>query len=58
MRAPLSEKRIARNWNLSALDELSRQNESEPAILRLLRWEGGVSGKEIFPERLPWEDDG
>jgi hypothetical protein len=57
VRPPLSEKRISRHWKAAAIEELSFP-ELEPEVKKLLEWEGGESGREIFLEKLPWELDG
>ncbi|EMC92452.1 hypothetical protein BAUCODRAFT_126433 [Baudoinia panamericana UAMH 10762] len=55
VRAPLADKRRARNWEPRALDSMPTYDES---VWQLLRWTGGLSGNEIFPGRLPWEEEG
>ncbi|KAK3628772.1 hypothetical protein LTR22_022215 [Elasticomyces elasticus] len=51
-RPPLSEKRRARKWNFAVIDKLT----ADASVKRLLAWEGGKSGHEVFPGRLPWEE--
>ncbi|KAK5719043.1 hypothetical protein LTR17_015376 [Elasticomyces elasticus] len=51
-RPPLSEKRTARKWNSAVIDKLT----ADESVKRLLAWEGGKSGHEVFPGRLPWEE--
>lgn len=53
VRSPLADKRKARNWNLDVLEGLAVDDE----VQQLLNWKGGASGKDIFPGKLPWEDD-
>ncbi|USW53277.1 Putative rossmann-like alpha/beta/alpha sandwich protein [Septoria linicola] len=56
VRMPLSQKRLARNWNAERAHVfLGFRLESE--VTGLLGWQGGVSGWETYPRRLPWEDD-
>lgn len=55
VRTPLISKRLARNWNADKAHVfLGFRLESE--VMGLLTWQGGVSGWETFPRRLPWED--
>jgi len=53
VRSPLAEKRKARNWNPSMGDGLTE----DESVRQLLRWDGGASGQEPFPGRLPWVDE-
>ncbi len=54
VRPPLSEKREARHWERSNTRVVFPG--LDPVLGRLLMWEGGESGREVFPERLPWEE--
>jgi hypothetical protein len=54
-RAPLADKRRARGWRGDAAEAVAEGQEE--AVRRLLCWRGGKSGVELFPERLPWEDE-
>ena len=64
----LRKKREKRGWGmeegLKKLDDaylgrpIERKDEREEELIkRLLRWDGGKHGKEVFPEKLPWEED-
>jgi len=50
----LANKRRARNWDPHMVTELSSQ--VEPEVAQLLVYEGGPSGRDVFPHKLPWED--
>jgi hypothetical protein len=52
VRPPLSSKRQARLWDERCLDIIGQNHP--PVIHRLLRWDGGNSGVELFDEALPW----
>ncbi|KAK5008880.1 hypothetical protein LTR28_003376 [Elasticomyces elasticus] len=52
----LAAKRKARNWDEEKTFPSLCQGV-EGVVQRLLRWTGGSYGNEIFPEKLPWEDD-
>ena len=54
VRAPLADKRVARGWRDAGLEAVAEGHDE--AVRRLLRWRGGPSGREVFPETLPWED--
>lgn len=56
VRMPLSHKRHTRNWNAERA-HVFLGYRLEPEIMGLLTWQGGVSGWETYPRRLPWEDD-
>lgn len=51
----LADKRRARNWDFQMVADLAA--EVEPEVGELLVWAGGKSGREIFPDKLPWEDE-
>ncbi|KZF19071.1 hypothetical protein L228DRAFT_242102 [Xylona heveae TC161] len=67
----LHEKRVKRAWkaadaygvvqyicgDLSDVQGDTHEKALEASVMHLLRWTGGSSGVEVFPERLPWEDD-
>jgi hypothetical protein len=53
VRSPLAEKRVARKWEPETLEFL---DVPEDVVNRLLAWQGGTSGQEIFQEDLPWEN--
>lgn len=53
VRDVLAGKRKARGWEEQMSEELGEG--FEPAVQRLLRYDGGSSGVVVFPERLPWE---
>ncbi|KAK4627080.1 hypothetical protein CLAFUW4_04404 [Fulvia fulva] len=55
VRMPLLQKRLERNWNTDKAHVFLGW-KLEPQIIGLLEWQGGVSGCETFPRRLPWED--
>ncbi|KXS96478.1 hypothetical protein AC578_6322 [Pseudocercospora eumusae] len=55
VRTPLINKRLARNWNADKAN-VFLGFRLEPEVMGLLTWQGGVSGWETFPRRLPWED--
>jgi hypothetical protein len=52
---PLREKREKRRWGKGSIEKVMFPG-IEPEVVRLLNWDGGKSGTEIFSERLPWED--
>ncbi|KAM0718612.1 hypothetical protein Q7P37_005682 [Cladosporium fusiforme] len=52
-REPLSSKRRARGWVPDLNNDLADGLDGE--VRRLLEWDGGENGKEIFGEKLPWE---
>jgi hypothetical protein len=49
----LGAKRKDRRWEEETLHKLS--NGLEEVVQQLLRWDGGESKVEIFPQKLPWE---
>lgn len=51
VRPPLSDKRIARNWDPQVLEGLAL----DEGVDELLQWTGGESGSEWFPGKLPWD---
>ena len=53
VRDPLAGKRKIRGWNDVTSKALGEG--LEPAVHRLLLYDGGASGSEVFPEVLPWE---
>jgi hypothetical protein len=53
-RGRLKEKRYERGWRGESLDEVKKGQP--PIVQRFLDWEGGKSGKDIFPHQLPWEN--
>lgn len=53
---PLAEKRKARRWDPSTAAKMADALVGEHALKRLLLWQGGDDGKQIFPDHLPWED--
>ncbi|KAF2774050.1 hypothetical protein EJ03DRAFT_74944 [Teratosphaeria nubilosa] len=54
VRAPLADKRIARNWKAEIVEQAFAGVED--VAKRLLGWDGGDDGSVIFPKRLPWQD--
>ncbi|KAH9829758.1 hypothetical protein Tdes44962_MAKER02235 [Teratosphaeria destructans] len=54
VRAPLADKRAARNWKAESVEQGFAGVED--VVKRLLGWDGGDGGAAIFPERLPWQD--
>lgn len=50
----LADKRRARNWDFEMLSQVVPQ--VEPEVGELLCWDGGNTGREIFPKTLPWEE--
>lgn len=54
VREPLCGKRKARGWVRDVSNE-SLAEGLEGEVVRLLEWDGGEGGKEVFGERLPWE---
>ncbi|KAK5120642.1 hypothetical protein LTR85_006000 [Meristemomyces frigidus] len=52
VRSPLTDKRKARNW----LPHMAEGLAVEKEVAELLQWDGGRSGSEIFPGKLPWEE--
>ena len=50
----LDGKRRARNWDPRLAE--NAYGDLEPEVGELLGWDGGLSGLEIFPGMLPWED--
>lgn len=51
----LANKRRARNWDFHMIENLAI--ELEPEVGELLVWDGGKTGRDIYPRKLPWEDD-
>lgn len=51
---PLSGKRERRHWTPGSVEMLAFEG-LEPQVERLLRWKGGSTGRDVFPEQLPWE---
>lgn len=51
----LDGKRRARNWD-PRIGEAA-YGGLEPEVAELLNWNGGLTGQDIYPGRLPWEDD-
>ncbi|KAK3714486.1 hypothetical protein LTR37_007792 [Vermiconidia calcicola] len=51
----LGGKRKARHWKAERAEYAFAS--LEPSILGLLSWSGGNTGTELFPEKLPWEED-
>ena len=51
----LDSKRRARNWDYHHLKAVASEVEDE--VGELLVWDGGKTGREFFPKKLPWEDD-
>lgn len=54
VRAPLSVKRKARNWDAARANVFLGYG-LEKEVAELLEWTGGVSGWETYPGRLPWQ---
>lgn len=52
---PLSSKRASRHWAPECSSMLAFDG-MEPEVERLLKWEGGRTGQELFPDTLPWEE--
>jgi hypothetical protein len=50
----LDSKRRARNWDPKAGEALF--GDLGPEVTGLLNWDGGLTGLDIYPGRLPWED--
>ncbi|KAI9833605.1 MAG: hypothetical protein M1819_003558 [Sarea resinae] len=50
-RSQLREKRVQRGWRQELLPEVE-----ETSVMGLVRWEGGESGLELYPYRLPWSE--
>lgn len=55
IRGPLSSKRTARFWQDWHLNIIGAKQPE--VVQRLLHWNGGKSGVEIFNELLPWHDN-
>ena len=53
VRSPLADKRKARNWDPAVLWSVGEGLEDN--VKDLLVWDGGKTGHEIFPGKLPWE---
>lgn len=56
----LANKRSDRGWNFeifkkAVLDDFYGQSDRR-LFERLLGWDGGATMREIFPEKLPWEE--
>jgi hypothetical protein len=51
----LGGKRNARGWR--GEEDLGWMEGIEDGVKALLKWKGGESGKEVFPGRLPWEEE-
>ena len=52
----LQGKRRTRGWENARVWEPSIAN-TDNRVLNLLLWSGGNSGRETFPDQLPWEGD-
>ncbi|KAK1075744.1 hypothetical protein LTR74_000152 [Friedmanniomyces endolithicus] len=52
VRSPLADKRKSRNWNPALAGSLA----VDASVMQLLEWNGGETGRETFPGRLPWEE--
>ncbi|KXL43830.1 hypothetical protein M433DRAFT_41074, partial [Acidomyces richmondensis BFW] len=52
VRSPLKDKRTARHW--SPENVASMEIEDEEIVNKLISWDGGQNGTDIFPEVLPW----
>jgi hypothetical protein len=55
MRGVLAEKRLARNWEAAKANVFLGYGLGRE-VAGLLEWNGGVSGWERYPGRLPWMD--
>lgn len=54
----LGAKRKRRGWMGDGVIELWNGDEDdENGVRAFMRWKGGGSGREVFPGRLPWEED-
>lgn len=53
--AALAQKQLDRNWDPEALQDLTA--DLERSVQDLVYWTGGSTGLEIYPQRLPWEQD-
>jgi len=53
VRDPLAGKRKVRGWDDGKSKEPGKG--LEPAVHKLLLYDGGAAGNEVFPETLPWE---
>ena len=58
----LANKRKARGWTADKKKELEttvrriwQHSAFKDDILAFLTWDGGVSGEELYPGRLPWD---
>lgn len=51
----LADKRRARNWDFQMIADLA--SELEPEVGELLVWDGGETGRDVYPGTLPWEDE-
>ena len=60
-REPLSGKRKLRRWDGNALTGVLGgilDDNVRGQLKRLLEWDGGESGREVFPHPLPWDGRG
>jgi len=48
----LSSKREKRGWQRAQLEQVT--DDVDDTVACLLRWTGGLTGTEIFPSNLPW----
>lgn len=55
VREMLDGKRRARNWDPNIAEAV--YGSLEPEVTELLNWDGGGTGRDIFPGKLPWEQD-
>lgn len=53
----LGAKRKRRGWGGERGVDILWEGEGE-GVRGLVAWKGGESGKEVFPEGLPWEEEG
>ncbi|KAK4541492.1 hypothetical protein LTR36_007938 [Oleoguttula mirabilis] len=53
VRPPLAAKRKARKWTPQMIAGLAVEKEAQ----ELLQWTGGENGSEVFPGKLPWEEE-
>jgi hypothetical protein len=53
----LCAKRRKRGWVGDGAVEVWDGEEDGNGVRALIRWRGGEDGKQVFPGRLPWEED-